>query len=114
MENKLKLIVKAMDDKITKNIKVLDIRGESSLCDYFVVGSAPSERQVEAIADEVEEKLEEAGYQVYAIEGKQSGDWILLDAGDIIVHVFQEETRNHYDLEGHWHKATQIDVEKFL
>jgi ribosome-associated protein len=114
MENRIKTIVKAMDEKIARDIQVLEIGDLSSLCDYFIIGSAPSDRQVDAIAEFIEEEAQKNGMEVLNREGKRAGNWVLIDFGDIIVHVFQDEEREHYNLEGYWNKANRLDIEKYL
>lgn len=114
MKHLIQTIVTAMDNKMAQDIRVLDISGESSLCDYFVVCEGQTERQTEAIAEAVEEAVEKEGVEVLSREGKQSKEWILLDLGDIIVHVFKDQVRRHYDLEGYWTKAKEVDIQGYL
>lgn len=104
MEAKMKadLVVKALDDKKASDIEVLDVAEQTSLAEYFVIASCQSTTQVRACADEVEEQLKEAGEEMYHREGYRGGAWILLDYGDVVVHVMQEETREFYDIERLW------------
>lgn len=102
MNNKLKIIEKALDDKKASNIEVLDVAEQTSLAEYFVIASCQSTVQVRACVDEVEEKMEEAGFAVNHKEGYRGGNWILMDYGDIIVHVMQQEMREFYDIERLW------------
>ena len=85
----LKVVVEAADSKRAEDIVALDVQGISLLADYFVIMQANSERQVKAIADIIEEKVEEAGFEVRNVEGKDGANWILLDLGDVVVHVFK-------------------------
>lgn len=100
----------AAADKLATTIVALDVSGQLPLTDIFVIVSAPSERQVAAIVDEVEEKVRLAGVKVKRTEGAREGRWVLLDFGDIVVHVQHEDERNFYDLERLWRDCPQIDV----
>lgn len=99
----------AADNKKARDIKVLDIRDISPITDYFIICSGSSTVQVKAIADEIEDKLEGAGYGLYHKEGYDSSKWILLDFGDVIIHVFREEERNFYNIERLWADAEVIN-----
>ena len=99
LENKLSIITKACEDKKALDIKVLNISKLTPIADYFIIASGNSSTQVMAIADEVEEKMIEAGTGEVVKEGYQSGRWILLDFNDIIVHIFHKEEREFYNLE---------------
>lgn len=96
---------KFADDKKAFDIVVLDISKISIVADYFVIASANSSTQVKAIADNIEEKLQEAGHEVLRREGIREGRWVLLDYGDVVVHIFQEEERQYYGLERLWGDA---------
>ena len=100
----------ALDEKKGEDIKVIDIAGVSVLADYFIIANGTNESQVRALVDNVEEELHKAGYEVKQREGYGSGKWVLLDFGDIIVHVFDKENRLFYDLERIWVDGKQIDV----
>jgi ribosome-associated protein len=91
-----------LDDAKAENVVAIDIREKSSIGDYMVIASGRSERHVGAIAEQVQRKLKEAGYSRVRIEGQSQCDWVLLDAGDIIVHVFRPEVREFYNLEKMW------------
>ena len=86
---KVEIIQKALEDKKATNIEVLDVAEQTSLADYFVVASCQSTVQVRACVDEIEEKLEEAGFEINHKEGYRGGSWILVDCGDVIDHVMQ-------------------------
>ncbi len=101
-KKKTEIVVKALDDKKASDIEVLDVAAQTSLAEYFVIASCQSTTQVRACADEVEEQLKEAGVEMYHREGYRGGAWILLDYGDVVVHVMQEETREFYDIERLW------------
>ncbi len=103
-----KLAVEALEDRKGTNIEVLDISEISSLGDYFIIASGSNRPQIQAMADKVEEMLGRAGYEKKDVEGYESAFWILLDFGDIIVHIFDEENRIFYDLERIWRDGKQI------
>lgn len=105
MDKKVEIIKNALEDKKATNIEVLDVSEQTSLGDYFIVASCQSAVQVRACADEVEEKMEEQGFHVKHTEGYRGGSWILMDYGDIIVHVMQQETREFYSIERLWDDA---------
>ena len=106
----LKVVVEAADSKRAEDIVALDVQGISLLADYFVIMQANSERQVKAVADIIEEKVEETGFEVRNVEGKDGANWILLDLGDVVVHVFKTETRQFYNLEKLWSDAPLADI----
>jgi ribosome-associated protein len=97
-------------DKKAENVKILDLRGLSAFTDYFVICSGMSDRQVKAIADSVDYALESGGYSRISVEGYADGRWVLLDFGDIVVHVFLDALRDYYDLETLWADAPRIKV----
>lgn len=100
----------ALDDKKGEEIKIIDIAGVSVLADYFIIANGSNESQVRALVDNVEEELHKAGYSVKQREGYGTGKWVLLDFGDIIVHVFDKENRLFYDLERIWRDGKAVDV----
>lgn len=103
LEKKLSIITKACEDKKGLDIKVMNITKLTPIADYFVIVSGNSSTQVMSIADEVEDKLLEAGYpDEIKKEGYQSGRWILIDLNDVIVHIFHKEEREYYNLERLW------------
>ena len=107
-----KLAYKALDDKKGEDIKVIDISQISVLADYFIIANGTNANQVNALVDSVEEELSKAGYDVKQREGYGLGNWVLLDFGDIIVHVFDKENRLFYDLERIWSDGKMIDIEE--
>ncbi len=108
MNKKTDIIKKALEDKKATNIEILDVSEQTSLGDYFIVASCQSTVQVRACVDEVEEKMEEAGFVVNHKEGYRGGSWILMDYGDVIVHVMQQETREFYSIERLWDDAGTV------
>ena len=105
-----KLAIRALEDKKGEDIRVIDISQVSVLADYFIIAGGGSRNQIQALCDNVEEKLGRAGCPVRQIEGYDTANWILLDFGDVIVHIFDKENRLLYDLERIWRDGKQIDV----
>ena len=95
-------IVDKIDDLKGRDIVVLDVRGKSSITDCMIICSGNSNRHVCSIADHVAEELRHAGLQPLGIEGEAEGEWVLVDMGDVIVHVMQDDTRAPYQLEKLW------------
>lgn len=91
------------------NLKVLEVKRKSSLADYFVMGSATNITQAQSMAQEISYQLKKHGQKILSKEGLNS-DWILIDAGDILVHIFQDSTRSIYDLDGLWSDSTQVEI----
>jgi len=101
-EETLRLVLAQVDDMKAEDTVTIDLTGKSSLADFMVVTSGRSNRQVGAIADRVVEGLEKAGVRGVRVEGMPHCDWVLIDAGDVIVHVFRPEVRSFYNLEKMW------------
>lgn len=100
----------AAGDKLAEDIVALDVSNQLALTDIFVIASAPNERQVGAIVDSVEDGLRELGAKPLRREGQREGRWVLLDFGDIVVHVMHTEDREFYDLERLWKDCPAIDL----
>ncbi len=98
------------DDKKAKAVRILDIRSISSVADFFVLCSGTSSTHVRAIADNVEESLTSQGLSLHHMEGYQNGRWILLDFGDLVVHVMHEDERSFYNLERLWGDAPEMNI----
>lgn len=96
------LVIKALEDLKAQNILVLDVKTATSVTDYMIIASGTSSRQVMAIARNVQETMKEQGIQPLGIEGLDAGEWVLVDLGDILVHVMQQQTREFYELEKLW------------
>jgi ribosome-associated protein len=98
----LSRILNSLDDDKAENIVTIDLDGRSALADAIVIATGRSARHVSSIAEHLGRRLKEAGYGTRPLLGVQTGDWALVDAGDVIVHVFRPEVRLYYDLEGMW------------
>ena len=96
------IAVTALEDIKARDISVLDVRKLTSLYDTLIIASADSARQVKALAQHVRDKLKEAGAPIIGVEGEDVGEWVLIDAGDIVVHVMQPSVRAYYNLEELW------------
>jgi ribosome-associated protein len=113
LENSKKMAaiaVDALEDRKGEDIKVLDISSISTLGDYFIIAAGTNRNQVQALADNVQEKLGREGFFTKNVEGYDGANWILLDFGDIIVHVFDSENRIFYDLERIWRDGKVVDA----
>lgn len=99
---KKKLVISALDDIKAHDIQAIDVRRLTSICDWVIVASADSARQTKALARHVRDRLREAGSKVIGVEGEETGDWILVDAGDVVAHVMQPAVRSYYNLEELW------------
>lgn len=109
----LEVAVKAADGKRAEDLVALDIHEMSIITDNYLILSAPTERQVIAIADEIIDQMAEADFQLVRQEGRSEGQWVLLDFGDLIVHVFKTETRDFYRLEKNWQAAPEIAIDQW-
>jgi ribosome-associated protein len=110
-DRRVREAVSAADDRKAVELKVLHLQKISDFTDYFLICNGTSERQVQAIADGVEERLRANGVRPLHVEGYNRGQWVLLDYGDLVVHVFQEEQRRHYALERLWGDAPDVTAE---
>lgn len=113
MENR-DVAIKAADvlnDKKGQNVIIIDVAEKSSFADYLVIATGGSERQVAALAREVEDKLAEEGFTVKNVEGKSPSGWILLDYGDVIINIFSAEQRERYNIEKIWGDGVFLEVE---
>lgn len=108
----VKTTYNALADKKGEDITIIDIRPVSVMADYFIIASGSNGNQVQAMVDNVEEELEKKGFSCKQVEGYRSANWILMDYGDIIVHVFDKENRLFYDLERIWRDGKTIKIEE--
>lgn len=108
------LVVRAADSKHANDIVVLDMQEVSLMADYFVIADANSNRQVKAIADEVVDQVEAGDVNVYSVSGKDSARCILIDLGDVIVHIFQKDVRDFYNLEKLWSDAPLVNIDSWV
>ena len=108
--NIAKEIVKALDEKKAENIKTLDISNVSVMADYFIIASGNNRNQLQAICDNVIEKLHKTGHDLKQVEGYDTANWILMDYGDVIVHIFDKENRLFYDLERIWSDGKEVVI----
>ena len=107
-----KMVIDALEDKKAENIKIIDIAEVSVLADYFVIASGTNRNQIQALADSVQEKLGRAGYMTKQVEGYSTANWVLLDFGDVIVHIFDGQNRLLYDLERIWRDGKEMDPDQ--
>ena len=106
-----RIAIEALEDKKAEDIKIIDISELSVIADYFIIAGGSNRSQIQALSDNVEEKLGRAGHCKKQVEGYDSANWILMDFGDVIVHVFDKENRLLYDLERIWCDGRQISKE---
>ena len=107
-----RLACEALEDKKAVDVKIINIEGVSVIADYFIIASGTNRSQVQALADNVDEILGKAGFTVKQTEGYRTANWVLMDYGDIIVHVFDSENRLFYDLERIWRDGKEIAVDE--
>jgi ribosome-associated protein len=100
--------VKAADAKQAKDIRVLDLRDVSAFADFFVICTGGNSKQIQAIADEVQSHLKKLGEIANSVEGYRNAEWVLMDYGDYLIHVFSEKARTYYDLERLWRDARVV------
>ena len=105
-----KLAITALEDKKAEDIRVIDISEVSVLADYFIIASGTNRSQIQALADNVQESLGRAGYELKQVEGYNSANWVLMDFNDIIIHIFDNENRLFYNLERIWRDGKDIDI----
>jgi ribosome-associated protein len=110
LDERIRLALTAASEKKAINSVVLDLREIASFTDYFVITSGTNERQVQAISDGIVETLKKAGTAAARVEGYKTAEWILLDYGDFVVHVFDEKARKFYDLERLWRESRRVDL----
>lgn len=106
-EELLAVILKSLDDDKAEEVVQIDLRGKSSIGDYMVIASGRSSRQVSSIAEKLADRLKQDHARLCKVEGKETGDWVLIDTGDVIVHIFRPEVREFYQLEKMWLPQSQ-------
>jgi len=99
---KKKLVIEALDDIKARDIQAIDVRKLTSICDWIIVASADSARQTKSLARHVRDRLRDSGSSIVGVEGEGTGEWILVDAGDVVAHVMQPAVRSYYNLEELW------------
>jgi ribosome-associated protein len=109
-DERIRLALHAAAEKKALEPTVLDLRGIASFTDFFLITTGTNRRQVQAISDEVVEQLKRAGTRAARVEGYQTAEWILVDYGDFVVHVFDEKARRFYDLERLWREGKRVDI----
>ena len=109
-----KMAVAALEDRKAEDVKVIDIREISPIADFFIIANGTNQNQIQAMRDACDEALHKAGLTVKQVEGNANSTWILMDYGDIIVHIFSKEDRLFYDLERIWRDGKEIDPSEFL
>lgn len=107
----LHLVVQAMDDKRGDNIVALNMKGVSLIADYFVICHANSDKQVQAIAEEIKKSAQKEGIEIKRLEGFDQARWVLIDLGDVVAHVFHKDERPYYNLEKLWGDAPEVVLE---
>ena len=110
-EKILDIITKSLDDGKANDVVVIDLQGKTSIANYMVVASGTSQRHVASLADQIQMKLKAAGYKS-TIEGEEKADWVLIDAFDVIVHIFRPEVRDFYNLEKMWSSVAEVRAAK--
>ena len=108
-EDVLHAVTVSLDDSKAENTKTINIKGKSALGDYMVIASGRSHRHVAAIADHLLRELKDKGFGPVKVEGQQAADWILIDTGDVIIHVFRPEVRDFYAIEKMWSMPDQAE-----
>lgn len=106
-----KIAISALEEKKSEDIKLIDISKVTVIADYFIIASGTNKSQIQALCDNVSEKLEKAGYMVKQIEGYSTANWVLMDFGDVIIHIFDKENRLLYDLERIWRDGKLISTD---
>ncbi len=114
MNKVLEVVIKSIDDKLAQDIVVLDMNGVSPILDYYVICNGSSDRQIKAIAQACKKDCEVAGFTVEKVEGLDSKAWVLVDVGDVVVHVFSEDERAKYNLEKLWGEIPRVDISELV
>ena len=107
-------IIKLIRDRNCEDIRMLDISETSPITDYFLIATGTSDRQLRSLSDEIERLGKKIGQKVYKVAGRDSGDWIVMDFVDVVVHLFNEQLRAYYDLELIWGGSPYVEWEKLI
>ncbi len=107
-----KTAVAALEEKKGEDIRIIDIRDISPIADYFILANGGNRNQVQAMADEVEEQMQKMGHALKQVEGYSTANWILMDYSDIVVHIFDRESRSFYDLERIWRDGNHMAADE--
>ena len=113
-QQKLEIIVKALDSKKAEDIKVIKVGDLTVIADYFVIADGTSSTQTKALADEAEYKMQENGVVPNRVQGNNGSNWVIIDYGDIVVHVFSKEQRDFYNLERLWRDGEDLDISDWV
>ena len=105
-----KLAIQALEDKKAEDVRIIDISEVSILADYFLIATGNNQSQIQAMADNVQDALGRAGYEMKQVEGYRTANWVLMDFGDVIVHIFDKENRLFYNLERIWRDGKTITL----
>lgn len=106
-----KIAVAALEDRKAEDVTIIDIREVSTFADYFIIANGTNQNQIQAMRDAADEALYKVGVKVRQVEGNQSSTWILMDYGDIIIHIFSKEDRLFYDLERTWRDGKIVNAD---
>jgi len=107
---KAKMLFNILNERKAVDPVLIEVTGITSIADYFIIASGSSTRQVQAITRHLEKRMREAGIKPLGIEGEQNAQWVLMDYGDVIIHIFYEDVRKFYDLEGLWVDAPRLEA----
>lgn len=105
----LKPYIEALSERKPEDVMILDVRGLTSFTDAFIIASGRSTRQVSSIGQHIDMEMKKKGVKAFSVDGLEEGRWVLLDYGDVIIHVFYDEVRRFYNLEGLWADARRVD-----
>lgn len=113
MKELVRCVIDALEDKKAEDIKIIDISEVSTIADYFIIAGGSNRSQIQALCDNVEEQLYKKGCELKQKEGYETANWVLMDFGDLIVHIFDKENRFLYDLERVWRDGKSVEISEF-
>ncbi|MDE6917879.1 MAG: ribosome silencing factor [Lachnospiraceae bacterium] len=114
MNDTLKTVIDALEDKKAENIQLIDIHEVSTIADYFVITNGSNQSQIQAMSDNVAERLAKHEIHPRNVEGYSAANWILMDYNDILVHIFDKESRGFYDLERIWRDGKTVNIQELI